>query len=84
MQVDTNGSDKALARVTLTNSAAMLENSSADPALNAKYRDAAHALADAYRTTTVMSSVGTEAEWRVALDDGNAKNAVMKRLCDGG
>lgn len=39
--VDTNGSDKALARITLTNAAAILDNAAADPALDAKHRDAA-------------------------------------------
>ncbi|KAM09965.1 membrane protein [Mycobacterium tuberculosis M2442] len=41
--VDTNGSDKALARITLTNAAAILDNAAADPALDAKHRDAARA-----------------------------------------
>ncbi len=49
VQVDTNGSDKALARIALTNAAVMLDNAAADPALDAKHRDAARALATAYR-----------------------------------
>ncbi|BBX75597.1 hypothetical protein MSHI_35030 [Mycobacterium shinjukuense] len=84
VQVDTNGSDKALARITLTNAAAILDNAAADPALDAKHRDAARALATAYRTTIVMASGGTQAEWQAALDDGNVKDAAMKQVCGGG
>jgi hypothetical protein len=62
VQVETNGIDKALARITLTNAAAMLENAATDPALDAKYRDAARALANAYRTTTALASGGTDAQ----------------------
>ena len=35
VQVDTNGSDKALARIALTNAAVMLDNAAANPALDA-------------------------------------------------
>ncbi|BBX99028.1 hypothetical protein MLAC_43220 [Mycobacterium lacus] len=84
VQADTNGSDKALARITLTNGAAILDNASADPALDAKHRDAARALAAAYRTTIAIASGGTQPEWQAALDDGNAKDAAMKRVCGGG
>lgn len=84
VQVDTNGSDKALARVALTNAAAMLDNAAADPALDATHRDAARALANAFRTTTALASGGTDAQWQASLDDGNAKDAVMKKVCGGG
>jgi hypothetical protein len=84
VQVDTNGSDKALARITLTNAGAMLDNAAANPALDTTHRDAARALANAYRTTTALASGGTEADWQASLDDGNAKDAVMKKVCGGG
>lgn len=42
------------------------------------------ALATAYRTTIVMASGGTQAEWQAALDDGNVKDAAMKQVCGGG
>jgi hypothetical protein len=84
VQVDTNGSDKALARITLTNAAAMLDSAAVNTALDATQRDAAHALANAYRTTTALASGGTEAEWQASLDDGNIKDAAMKKVCGGG
>jgi hypothetical protein len=84
VQVETNGSDKALARVALTNAAAMLENAAADPALDATHRDAVRALANAYRTTNALASGGTDAQWQASLDDTNAKDAVMKKVCGGG
>jgi hypothetical protein len=84
VQVETNGSDKALARIALTNSAAMLDSAAGDPALDAKHRDASRALAAAYRNTSAMGSVATEAGYRAALDDIIAKDAAMKQVCGGG
>ncbi|MGO9350910.1 MAG: hypothetical protein ACLP3C_08835 [Mycobacterium sp.] len=84
VQVETNGSDKALARVALTNAAAMLDRAAADPALDVMHRDAARALANAFRTTTALASGGTDAQWQASLDDANSKDAVMKKVCGGG
>jgi hypothetical protein len=86
VQVDTNGSDKAFARIALTNSAVMLGNAAASAGIDAEHRAAATALATAYLTDAAKSSdgVATDAEFRAAVDDVNAKDAVMKRLCGGG
>lgn len=86
VQVDTNGSDKAFARIALTNSAVLLYNASEDPALDGDHRSAAQALATAYLTDTAKSSEGaaTEGEFRAAVDDVNAKDLAMKRVCGGG
>ncbi|WP_082950293.1 MULTISPECIES: hypothetical protein [unclassified Mycobacterium] len=85
VQVDTAGTDKALARIATTNSAVMLDNAAASPALDAKHRDAARTLAAAYLTATAKSSneVANDAEWQAAVDDVNAKDAVMKQVCSG-
>jgi hypothetical protein len=86
VQVDTNGTDKALARTATTNAAVMLGNAAADPALDAQHRDAARALATAYLTATARASNGVvaDAEWQAALDDVIAKDAAMKKVCGGG
>lgn len=86
VQVDTNGSDKALARTATTNAAVMLENAAANPALDAQHRDAARALATAYLTATAKATNGVAAddEWQAALGDVIAKDAVMKKVCGGG
>jgi hypothetical protein len=84
VQVETNGSDKALARIALTNAAVMLDIAAANPALDATHRDAARALANAFRTTTALASGGTDAQWQASLDDANSKDAVMKKVCGGG
>jgi hypothetical protein len=86
VQVDTHGQDLGLGRVALTNAAAMLDNAAANPALDAAHRDAARTLAMAYRTLTAMGSkdVATDADFQAALDDVNAKDAVMKKVCGGG
>ncbi|ETB23951.1 hypothetical protein O971_25005 [Mycobacterium avium subsp. hominissuis 10-4249] len=86
VQVDTNGNDKAFARIALTNSAGMLYDASNDPALDEQHRSAARALARAYLVDTAKSSEGTatEAEFRDAVADVNAKDAEMKKVCGGG
>lgn len=86
VQVDTNGSDKAFARIALTNSAVLLYNASNDPALDEQHRNAAQALAAAYLTDTARSSEGaaTEAEFQDAVADVNSKDAAMKKVCGGG
>ncbi|WP_293038377.1 hypothetical protein [Mycobacterium sp.] len=81
--VDTNGNDPALARIALTNAAAMLDSTAADPAVANKHRDAARALATAYRTLTVKSSSDAfgEPEYRAALNDVGVEDAAMKKIC---
>lgn len=83
VQVDTNGHDIALGRIALTNAAAMLDDAGANPAVGATYRDSAHALAESYRTGTAMGNrdIATDAQFHAALDDINAKDAAMKKLC---
>jgi hypothetical protein len=86
VQVDTNGTDQALARASLTNSAVLLSNAAADPALDSDHRNAAKALASAYLIDSAKSSsvVATEPDFRAAVDDVNAKDAAMKKVCGGG
>nr|WP_231974919.1 hypothetical protein [Mycobacterium sp. E1747] len=86
VQIDTNGSDKALARTATTNAALMLENAADDPALDARHRDAARALAAAYLTATAKATSGVvpDSEWQAAINDVIAKDAPMKMLCGGG
>lgn len=81
VEIDTNGTDKAVARVALTNGAGMLSDAAEAPALDAKDRDAARALATAYRTANALGSVATDAEYRTALDEIVAKDAAMRQRC---
>ncbi|OMC30689.1 hypothetical protein A5739_01355 [Mycobacterium colombiense] len=81
VETDTNGTDKALARVALSNAAGMLDDATADPAIDAKLRDAVRALAAAYRTSNALSSFATDAEYRAALDDIVAKDAPVRNAC---
>ncbi|MGD1283469.1 hypothetical protein ACKUUI_22085 [Mycobacterium seoulense] len=85
VQIDTNGSDKALARSATTNAAVMLENAAADLALDAKPRDAARELSAAYLTATAKATNGvvSDSEWQAALDEVIAKDAAMKQVCGG-
>jgi hypothetical protein len=86
VQVDANGNNPAFARIALTNSAVMVDNAASDPALDAKHRDAARALATAYLVQTAKSNSDAfpDAEFRTALDDVIAKDALMKQVCGGG
>lgn len=86
VQVDTAGTDKALARIATTNGALMLDMGARAPALDANLRDAARALESAYLTVTAKSSYGvaTDAEFQSALDNVIAKDAAMKKACGGG
>lgn len=86
VQVDTASTDKALARIADTNGAVMLDVAAANLALDTTHRDAARALATAYGTVTAMGNgeVANDVEYRAAIDDVVAKDAVMKRVCGGG
>lgn len=84
VETDTNGTDKAIARVALANAAGMLDDATADPAIDAKLRDAVRSLAAAYRTSNALSSVATDAEYRAALDDIIAKDAPVRNACSHG
>jgi hypothetical protein len=86
VEVDTGGQDRALARIATTNGAVMLDNAAVNPALDAKHRDAARALAAAYGSLTAMGSnvVATDAQYQAALNDITAKDAVMKSVCANG
>ncbi|CCK53919.1 Exported protein of unknown function [Mycobacterium canettii CIPT 140060008] len=86
VQIDTAGSDKALARIATTNGAVMLDMAAANPALDSNDREAARALAKTYITLTAKGSYGvaTDAEYRAALDDLIGKDAAMKKICGDG
>jgi hypothetical protein len=80
---ETNGGDRALASVSLTNAAAMLDSASDDPALDGSQRDAARTLASAYRTVVAIGSVfdSTSPVGQGALDDANRADAAMATIC---
>ena len=84
VRAETNGAHRALARIALSNAAGMLDTAAAAPALDAKHRDAAHALATAYRTANALASIATDEQYRAAVDDINGKDAAMKKVCGGG
>lgn len=85
-QVETAGSDKALARIATTNGALLLNMAAANPALDGEHRDAARALAMAYGILSAKGSSGvaTEAQYQAALDDAIARAGAMKKVCGGG
>lgn len=83
VKADTNNSDTAIARISLTNAAGMLDAAAENPALRSNARDAARALAAAYRTTNAVSSVSDKASplFQMTIDDANRADAVMAAAC---
>jgi hypothetical protein len=83
VDADTHSSDKALARISLTNAAGMINAAAANPALNANDRDAARALASAYWVTNAVSSVTDAASplYQTTLDDAKRAADAMAAVC---
>ncbi|MEB3030382.1 hypothetical protein [[Mycobacterium] nativiensis] len=82
MHIETSTPDNtALARIALTNGALILETASANPALEAKYSNAARALAMAYQTQTALGTTAPPEQYREMGDDLNAKDRVIQELC---
>lgn len=84
VQIDTNGDNPALAGVASVNAAVTLEQAvNAAPAIASSDRTAALALASAYTTATAMGSWSQRDDpaFRAQVDDVNAKDAAMKRVC---
>jgi hypothetical protein len=80
--IETNGSDIALARISATNAAVILESTVSGPALNDKYRSAALALASSYQTMTAEGSrCADETRFRASIDAVNARTQTLRDLC---
>ncbi len=83
VEVDTNGREVALARISLTNGAGMLEVAADNAALGGREREAARTLASAYRTVVAVGSVFDKETpvGRTSLDDANRADAAMAAMC---
>ena len=86
VQIETNGTNQAFAGIATVNGAVMLEEAvNASPALAPSERAAALALAESYSNVAATSSLasGQDPAWQAALNDANAKDAAMKKVCAG-
>jgi hypothetical protein len=86
VQIDTNTDNRALAGAVSVNAAVVLEQTvGAAPAMSSDDRAAALALAAAYTKATAMGSAlqRDDPAFRSEVDDVNAKDAVMKKVCGG-
>jgi hypothetical protein len=83
VNADTNGTDIAIARISLTNAAGMLDMAADNLALGQSERDAARTLASAYHTYVAAASVfdKTSAIMQNALDDANRADGAMAAIC---
>lgn len=86
VDIDTNTDNRALAGAVSVNAAVMLEQAvSAAPAMPPGDRAAALTLAAAYTKATAMGSAlqRDDPQFRSEVDDVNAKDAAMKKVCGG-
>lgn len=82
VQIETHGPSPERAGIAEVNGAMMLERViNATPAITASDRAAAVALADAYNNIAAVASLNDNSLWQPALDDANAKDAAMKKVC---
>lgn len=80
--IETNGSDAALARISLVNGANMLQSAAADPALDSAYSAAADSLAQSYQTMAAASSMGSDdPQYKAALQSVISQESALKTLC---
>jgi len=83
VQTETFATDNvALARISEVNGGVILLNSSANPALDAKLRDSANALAVALLDEAALGSSGKDdSQFQASVDKTNAKDREMQELC---
>ncbi|WP_231999629.1 hypothetical protein [Mycobacterium sp. 1245852.3] len=80
--IETHGPSPERAGIAEVNGALMLERViNATPAITASERAAAVALIDAYNNIAAVASLNDNSVWQPALDDANAKDAAMKKIC---
>ncbi|BCO76170.1 hypothetical protein MINTM008_55050 [Mycobacterium intracellulare] len=84
VDIDTNTDNRALADAVSVNAAVLLQQAiSAAPAISSGDRAAALALAAAYTKAAAMGSAlqRDDPEFRAEVDDVNAKDAAMRKIC---
>lgn len=82
VQIETNGSSPERAGIAEVNGALLVEDAvNSAPAIAPSDRTAALALAGAYKNIAAVASLNDLSIWRPALDDANAKDAAMNKLC---
>lgn len=80
--IETHGPSPERAGIAEVNGAMMLERVvNATPAITASERAAALALIDSYNNIAAVASLNDNSVWQPALDDANAKDAAMKKIC---
>jgi hypothetical protein len=85
VQIETNGSSPDRAGIAEVNGAMMLQDAmNATPAISPSDRTAAVALAGAYNNIAAVASFNDNSIWQPALNDANAKDTAMQKVCGGG
>ena len=82
IEIETHGTSPERAGIATVNGAVLLEEAlNAAPAVTSSDRAAAVALAEAYSNAASVASLGDNPAWQSAIDDVNAKDAAMKKVC---
>lgn len=82
VQIETNGTSAERAGIAEVNGAMLLQQAANEaPALTSGDRSAAIALAHSYNNIAAVASLNEHSAWRSALDEANAKDAKMKKVC---
>ncbi|WP_231128122.1 hypothetical protein [Mycobacterium colombiense] len=85
VQIETNGTSPERAGIAEVNGALLLQDAvDSAPAIAPSDRAAALALAGTYKNIAAVASLNDLSIWRPALDDANAKDAAMNKLCGTG
>lgn len=85
VRADTHRDDTALARISLSNSAGLLDAATDNPALDDDFRETARSLAEAYRTSNAIASVAegrSSPKYVMTVDEVNRIDADMAEICD--
>lgn len=81
--IETNppSDDAALARISETNGASLIEIAAANPALDLEYRDAARALAAHYRKVTALATLGNSPTVQSEIKETNSTESTIRESC---
>lgn len=84
VQIETHGTSPERAGIAEVNGAMILKEAvNGYPAITPNDRATAVELADAYNNIAAVASLSDNSAWQTALDDTNAKDAAMKKVCNG-
>ncbi|MEB3033076.1 hypothetical protein [[Mycobacterium] nativiensis] len=85
VHIETDGPDAGLGRIALPDGTLVLDDATANSALDPQYRDAARAVMLSYEDLVVVSSSGKagDPQFDNVVNTANNKERLLKELCGG-